>query len=893
MNIDKCKSKLSTIALILMLAIAYTLVVIPAATAQEIRVNSWPYCNAMPNPQQVNQPTLIHVGSEWPTPNVNYAWENLMVELTKPDGEIEMLGPYSTDSTGGTGAVFTPTQVGKYYLRTYFPEQVNPDVPSGFFEATAPPGAILEEAWSPVVELVVQEEPITHFPTPSLPDEYWTRPIDAQTWSWSSISGNWLGDQVSMDASPPAQTLYADYNDYAPETGHVLWAKPITMGGLAGGQMGNQGFEQGDAYEPKWTGSVIIGGKLFYNQFETTGGLNLEQTVVAVDLHTGEELWNKPLTTPDGDFHTLAFGQVYYFGGYNLHGVFDFLWATTSGGWGQPTNWHAFDPISGRWVYTMEGPPSGTRVYGPNGEIFIYTVNLNAGWMTLWSTLKVVTNIGSGDVGQGSFNPQGRVYDAEDVAEGIEWNVTIPTGLPGSVDKVREGIILGVDFDKYSLSYDTLAMWAISTEPGQEGTLLYNKTWSTPLQVGHYDVQDASAEDDVFCVSVKETRSHYGFRLSTGEELWGPSEQQHYTDIWGYASSNSWDNIYDGKYISGNYGGVVWCRDVTTGQTLWTYDVTDYYAENLHNNKWRFRPAFFAGGKLYIENTEHNPFDPQHRGAPFACIDLETGQEIFRIPYRGSEWSSTPIIGDSIIATYNNYDQRIYAIGKGPSATTVEAPLTAIPLGTSATIRGTVMDVSPGTEDAVLRLRFPNGVPAMADEHMTDWMLYVYNQFDRPKDATGVEVKLEAIDPNNNYQDYGTTTTDSYGNYGFNFEPEVPGQYMIIATFGGSESYYGSTTTTYVSADPAPEDPDVDVPTADEIAQATVNRLPAYPEVPDVPSAEEVAQETINRLPAYPEMPEMPDIPETPAYLTIDLAIIAAVVIAIIIGLYGIVKKQK
>ncbi len=201
--------------------------------------------------------------------------------------------------------------------------------------------------------------------------------------------------------------------------------------------------------------------------------------------------------------------------------------------------------------------------------------------------------------------------------------------------------------------------------------LLYNKTWTLPNSPGHYDIQDADTESNVFVVSDAESRTYYGFELSTGKQLWGPTEPQHYTDKWGLASSNSWDNIAYGKFISGNYGGTVYCRDVTTGQTLWTYTITDIYHENLQNNEWRFRPAFFADGKVYLENTEHNPYDPQHRGAPFLCLDMETGERVFEIPLRGSEWSSTPIIGDSIIAMYNEYDQQIYAIGKGPSDITV------------------------------------------------------------------------------------------------------------------------------------------------------------------------------------------------------------------------------
>ena len=844
------KSNILAITYILLLAISAVLIVTPNVAAQEVRVDPYAYCNALPNPAQVNTPVLVHIGIEWPTPSIYYAWEGLTVTITAPDGTEQVIGPVSTDSTGGTGRTFTPTQVGTYTLQTHFPEQVNPDIPGGFFQVTAPPGAIMEEDVSEVVQLVVQEEPIQGFQNEPLPDHFWTRPVDEQLWNWATITGNWLGDQVSMDAYPPAQTLYGDYNEYAPNTGHILWAKPITMGGIAGGQMGNWGFEESDAYEPKWTGSVIIGGVVFYNEFESTGSeTGLERNVIAVDLHTGEELWHKPLLDVDGNNRNLDFGQVFFWDSYNYHGVFPYLW-TAAG-----STWNAYDAYTGRWEYTMEGVPSGTRVYGPKGEIFIYTVNQNDGWMTMWNSSRVVSD-------HGSWRPHGRVYDSDDTMEGIEWNVTIPTGLPGTVDKVREGIILGTDFDKYSLNDETLAMWALSIEPGNKGDLLYNRTFSIP-EIGNYDVQDASAEDDVFCVSNAQARTHYGFRLSTGELLWGPTQPQHYTDKWGYTSSNSWDNIYDGKYFSGNYGGDLICRNVETGETIWTYTVTDYYAENLHNNKWRFRPAFFADGKIYIENTEHNPFNPQHRAAPFVAIDIDSGEEVFRMPYRSSEWSSTAIIGDSIIAHFNTYDLRLYAMGKGPSDITVEAPLTSVTLGESGVLRGHVTDVSPGTEDPVIKLRFPKGVPVISDESMTDWMLYVYNQFDPPT-AEGVQVTLEVLeDPNGNYYEIGTATTDETGFYSIAWEPEVPGHYKILARFDGTESYYPSHVETSMIVGEAP--------------------TPATPIEPEEPETPEV-----------PDEPTEPSEPVETPLITTEVAIIAAVAVAAVIGVaaYWFLKRK-
>jgi len=646
------------------------------------------------------------------------------------------------------------------------------------------------------------------------------------------------------------------------------------MGGLAGGTMGEQGFEQGDAYVGKFggggmfgsAGPVIIGGILFYNQFESNGGSNVEQWVNALDLHTGEMLWSKPLTTPDGAVHRLAFGQTFYWDSYNYHGVFDFLWATEGGGWGGgATNWHAFDPFSGRWVCTYESIPSGTHFYGSKGEIFIYSVDKNAGTVSLWNSSRVISD-------HGSWNPQGVVRDA---SRGIEWTVTVPElpGLPGSVYKVRDGVILGADFARGRVSPDPANIWAIAVD-NLEGSaeLMWHITWSPPSP--QITVEDVSVEEDLFIVSTKEARTTYGFRLSSGTELWGPTPQRHYTDGWGHSSGNSWDIIASGygKVIAGNYGGIVWCYDAETGAVEWTFNNTDPYTEALHNTRWRFRPSFVADGKLYIENTEHNPRDPQPRGTPIICLNLTTGDEIWRLPYRQGEWSSTMIIGDSIIVAQDTYDQHIYAIGRGASKTTVEAPLTALTKGTSVIIRGTVMDVSPGTEDPKIKIRFPNGVPAMSDEDMEDWMLHVYNQFECPDDVEGVNVTLQIQDPHGDWYS-ATVTSDRNGVFSHMWAPDIVGEYHVTAMFEGSNSYYPSQETTTFGVDQAPEE----APSAAEIADTTVSQLPAYP------TASEVAQETVNQM------------PETPAYLTIDLVILIIAAIGVIIGLiaYMTLKKQK
>jgi hypothetical protein len=185
--------------------------------------------------------------------------------------------------------------------------------------------------------------------------------------------------------------------------------------------------------------------------------------------------------------------------------------------------------------------------------------------------------------------------------------------------------------------------------------------------------------------------------------------------------------------------------------------------------------------------------------------------------FRGTRWGGNSVIGDSIIATMDTYDQRIYAIGKGPTAITVTAPATEVELGKAILVQGTVTDISPGTQDTAIKLRFPNGVPAVADESMSDWMLYVYKQFEKPADAKGVEVIIEVLDPNGNSYEVARTTSDANGFYSATFTPQVPGKYTVIARFAGSKAYYGSSAETSiivgeapaatVEATPAPEAP--------------------------------------------------------------------------------------
>jgi outer membrane protein assembly factor BamB len=628
---------------------------------------------------------------------------------------------------------------------------------------------------------------------------------------------------------------------------------------------------------------------LYYNRYgEEFGNVPLNtQGIIAVDLHTGEELWFRNNTR-------LAFGQKFYWDNYNFHGVFDYLWETIG------STWNSYDAFTGDYEYTMTNVPSGVNIFGPKGEIFRYTVDLNNGWMTLWNSSRVVSSTATG------FNPgswgntinavSDRIFNA---TNGIEWNVTIPTGLPGSINDILADRIIGSTTNNFDIGDDKPdTIWSISIAPGQEGDLLFNTTWQPPTGNLSIGLSSASLEDGVFVIAAKETRQYWGFDLDTGQEIWGPTDSQLFLDsyqiryttgfpeaVWGYGVNV----IAYGKFLSTSFSGRVYAYDVKTGDLEWTYDATDPFSEILWSNNWPLRTIFVTDGKIYISHEEHSPVDPKPRGGPTLCLNVTTGEEIWRIngAFRQTQWGGRALIGDSIMATMDTYDQRIYAVGKGPSAITAEAPLNALPLGTSVTIRGTITDISPGTKDSVLVARFPNGVPVVADTDMSEWMLHVYKQFQRPAHAEGVEIRIQTIDPNGNYAWIGTTTSDSYGNYAYSFVPQIKGQYTIITTFVGSKSYYGSETTTHLTVDPAPEPyPIVTIPpypegvTAEEVAQEVVSNLPE-----DL-SADEVAQEILAQLPEYPEITE---------YTNIDLIILVAIGIAIVVGIISFIafRKQK
>jgi len=779
----KFRTKPLTIALILMLSMSLFIVAASTTSAAEqkpLKAKSYPFIFAVPNPVGVGQETLFAVGIDAAIGNASSGWEGLWITIERPDGKEDKIENIRTDSTGSTGVVYTPTVAGTHYCILHFPEQIVK------YPGNLPVGTIMLASETEKYELVVTEEPVPTYPGHPLPKEYWTRPIHGMLREWSSIAGNWF-QWTNFNR-------LASGNAEAPEAPHILWTKEYQMGGLVGAPLGDQSVEDGAAYQTKFTNAVALGGTLYYNERENSFPT---KRVVAVDIRTGEERWNKELKTPDGTAHRLSFGQAFYWDSYNYHGVFYFLWAVTG------RDMHAFDATTGDWVYTVKNIPAstaaslsyGSAVFGDKGEIYMYTVDTANGWMTLWNSSRTVSL-------EGSFVPAGKTYD---FSQGIEWNVTIPKGLPGSAALYYLGDrVIGMNGTGFARQFmDCVTNWALDVSPGNEGRLLWKVNYVPPDNaVIMRPVGLGDPETRVFARYCQTTRQWIGFDMDSGKHIW-TAEPMEAFDYFTFGT------VWDGKLYDIAYGGVLFCFNFKTGETLWKHPIKDYYNENLFSNNWgSYSDMFIADGKVYIGSGEHSPIDPKYRGAPFTCINATTGEEIFRMDSAYNSYMQTGfLIGDSVVMFMNTYDLQVYAYGKGPSATTVSIKNDVITLGNKVLLSGTVMDVSPGTKDANRMLRFPNGVPAVADECMSDWMQYVYQQFERPTNATGVPVELFVLDANNNYRNIGTTTTDSNGYYSYLWTPDIEGKYTVYATFPGSKSYWPSSAVTSFDVEPPPATP--------------------------------------------------------------------------------------
>jgi outer membrane protein assembly factor BamB len=828
------KNRIAAIAIVtfLMLSIGASMMLVPTTNARDppIEITTFAYINVAPNPIGVGQQADVIMWVD-KTPGGRGAaaagndirFHDYKLTITKPDGTTETkTWDVCWDPTSSQYTAYTPDQTGEYTFKFEYPGQVY--TWSGTYQNDTYLGS------SATTTLTVQEEPITAITSYPLPAEYWTRPIYGENTDWWTISSNWLGT-----GSPEFKSFNFGYDvaisgSVGSQTAHIMWTRQLQSGGVVGDDNfivpGDTYFE-GTAYSQRFTNPIIVAGKLIYTE-PLNYGLQTGGPTVCIDLRTGELLWSRT------DVPVLSFAYIFSWQDINYHGVQQPT-LVAAGGRRSPIPsgmWVGYDADTGTWLWNATDVPSGTKAMGPRGEYLMY-VMANAGNDTnpdyrlmQWNSSKlgIMPGLSTGQISG--------VVDAS-TPDRYDWNVS----MPWANTMVTLGPYgLSLDFTVVAaygndimlcyngtlptgdspstfgrpISSDPYTYFAVNLNPseGAVGSVLWRETYNAPAGGISVFVSGADLETGVFAENHKETGQWVGYNLRTGDRMWGPTGDIMSFDYYGNDFGGSSVGYFaDGNLYYSGHAGIVYCYDATTGDLLWTYgnggegNSTSCGAQMAYGRYPTMIEAI-GNGIIYTSVIEHTVNTPIYKGARTRAINATDGTEVYTLSNYGSSW--TQAIADGYTTFMNGYDNQIYVVGRGPSATTVAASPKVSVHGSSVLVEGMVIDTAAGTAQDEQAARFPNGVPAVSDESMSDWMEYVYQQKPRPSDVTGVEVVLEVLDPNNNYYEVGRATSDSSGVFHCAFTPEVPGEYTIIATFEGSDGYWPSFAETAINVEEAP-----------------------------------------------------------------------------------------
>ena len=917
MKNQKNKTKISAFAFVLMLTIGTILVALPTATAHDPAwtVPAVCYAGVTPRTSGVGQQVIIvfWLNAIPPTAATDSRYGDrwiFYVDITAPDGSKETFGPIDSDPVGGAYTLYAPNQVGTYTIVARMPAYEVIGLPS----ATGDPinhasvGDIYGPATSEPVILTVQEEPIEEWYEAPVTDGYWTRPINNANRNWYELAGNWLGGAAQSFA--PGSSPYVSTSGFGTpngdaighgrgtESAHILWTKPYQAGGIMDEWSGTTGYQTAHYQGISPGNPIIIQGKLIVTNRKWAHG---NEGWWVIDLYTGETM------SLEDDTTIPAFGQIYNYASPNQHGGFPYVWRTSGvtlpeGYTTEPgkQTWEMIDGYTLQSVTTIANVSyRGTAVYGKEGSILRYNLVTTDGvqYLQVWNSSATPTLLG-GPTGTAfwQWRPMGGAFGSgygipftdtyvHDGNQGFSLNVSISPSVQGSIRSVREGefVIGGTTGKKNSTYVEQGNLWCLSLKKGEEGKLLWNRTFTPPetlpdIGAGSKGVSMGivDPEDGVFLFELPMTLQRWAYSLETMQPLWGPTAPEEAFHFYGMSES-----IYDGKLLSYGYGGQMIAYDIKTGEILWKYDATSIGTESAYGGLYPIGIATICDGKIYAVSSEHSPTQPLYRGPNLRCINASNGAELWSILFWGARMSPTEAsvyIADGIVVGLNYHDMELYAFGKGPSATTVTASPKVSVMGSSVVIEGTVTDQSPsGKRNTNGLLDFTlKGTPAISDEDMSAWMEYMFMQQPMPEDAKGVKVKLTAIDPNGNYQDIGYATSDTAGKFATSWAPPVPGEYFVTAEFEGSASYGSSFDTTFFTVDKAPS------------PGASIEPEPTTPE-PTTP--EPTTPEPTTPEPTTPEPTEPAEAP----FITTEIAIVAVVAVACVIGVvsFWALRRRK
>jgi hypothetical protein len=817
-KIQKTNSKNKTLfAIVLILMLTTTAFMIGIPEAQAVDIPTYLLINVAPDPIGVGQTVYVNTFLSKPPPTVSSMYgdryANITIQVTRPDGTKQTLGPYMSDPTGGVWASIVPALTGEYSFQSFYPGQTltgeSPLYPGSKNLATNLNlvGSYMMPSVSEKVTLTVQATQISSYSSPALPTDYWARPIYSTNFAWAQLGGNWFGLRAPSFATTGMYDASGNFAPYttAPNTAHIVWTKPTKFGGQVGAPFNADQESQYTStsilynhFEP-----IVLYGILYYVHYPT-----IPQVLAsweAVDLRTGKTIWSRP-AGETGD-EILRMGQIWKFHSIQEYGSLAFLWSVPRTG---SMSLRLYDAMTGIYMANFTGATNMPFLmdFEARYQGTLLGWYTSGGNLTLWNSTKAMeasaTNAVRGDIVR-DIRPTGNI----NFSAGIQWTLPIANKIGNAAISPGLGIAARTPEMLLLTSaplYAPQASSGFSVEAGynsKTGQLIWGPLNRTIP--AFQDIALLCARDGVYVTHNKDTNEAYGYSLTNGQQLWGPVKLQ----------GNAWSSIARaadiayGKVYIWDYGGYVNALDQQTGKIVWTFTPRSAGYDSPYGifPLWHFGTGSIADGKLFLsEGHMYNP--PLFPNAQRLAINTTTGELVWSVLSFSGRMSAAH--ADGYIVQWNSYDCQIYTFGKGQTATTISTQDFAAPKGTPILIQGTITDQSPG--ETCLGIPAA-GTAAISDESMSKWMEYLYMQQPKPTNTTGVPVKLTAIDPNGNTQDIGTATSDTDGKYSLMWTPPVEGKYTITATFSGSDSYYASHESTALAVN-APSAQPTQAPTA-------------------------------------------------------------------------------
>jgi hypothetical protein len=853
-----------SIALILLLTMSAAVAILPTVNAQYTytptkgdnglwNLPSFAGITVAPNPVGVGQTVHVimmieqlppSIGSECSTV-VFGGWKGYVLTITNPNGTTTTMGPYESDVSGTYQVSFTPDQVGTWYVQFTFPGQTVNGTGFGTYYGN------FQAATSKKESLTVQQEPVGGYeeaPVP-LPTQYWKYPINAQNRYWNVITGPWLQDSYNNTGAFNPYT-------YAPDSAHIAWTyqgNPLTGNQIMGGSYGSLGAISGTS---GFSTPIVMSGKLFFNgpaEVLQTGSSTSK--FYCMDIQTGKIIWSA--------YGSITCGQVLCWRSQQSKLLYPYLWQLSTSAYriysvqtGEKlAEWTTAGggPIyTGQVILEKANPtPIGQTIGGAEGggALLVYFYGRNSGqptgWLCCWNSTKAIGSYrlvnytdprGTGYSYYGQ-NPQtwGLPSSSQwplNWSKGIQFNLTIPlSSVPsGEGESTLQNWAFQTCDGEYAIlqtsrtnprwtgeNFRTFASVRLDNVPltlagyevvPQQGTFAwiknittppYDQTWSGGWTGSSgYLAEYALRNGGHIIAEVNPTESVYDISASTGDILWQvyPFKNDFVMQQFGYSTA-----AYGMVYLPA-YDGYLHALNLTNGNEVWASPAWIGGVEMPEAVTPFTSRCLIADGKVFTTTGKGYEAQPLYRGHKLYCFDAYNGQLLWNISSQPSS-PGTLICACGYLLEYNNYDGYVYAFHRGQTATTVTAPMTPVTVGTNVIIQGTVTDQTP-TPEAM-------GTPAISDQWMTPWMEYLYMDQPYPSGATGVNVTIDAVDPNNNFVHIGDATSDITGVYHYTWTPPaIPGTYTIVATFCGSNSYYTSSAETnavVVEAPPATQPP--------------------------------------------------------------------------------------